>query len=45
MNRILFRIFVSSTYIDLINYRKAAENAINDKGQKYEGMEYMGAMA
>ena len=43
MNRILFRVFVSSTYIDLIDYRKASENAINDKGQKYEGMEYMGA--
>ncbi len=40
----LFRIFVSSTYIDLIEYRKAAEKAINDQRQKYEGMEYMGAM-
>jgi formylglycine-generating enzyme required for sulfatase activity len=44
MNKPLFRIFVSSTYIDLIDYRHAAEKAINDLGQKYEGMEYMGAM-
>jgi formylglycine-generating enzyme required for sulfatase activity len=44
MNKPLFRIFVSSTYIDLIDYRRAAEKAINDLGQKYEGMEYMGAM-
>lgn len=43
MNNSLFRIFVSSTYIDLIDYRKAAEKAINDLGQKYEGMEYLGA--
>jgi formylglycine-generating enzyme required for sulfatase activity len=43
MNKPLFRIFVSSTYIDLIEYRKAAEKAINNLGQKYEGMEYMGA--
>jgi hypothetical protein len=43
MNKPLFRIFVSSTYIDLIDYRRAAEKAINDLGQKYEGMEYMGA--
>lgn len=34
----LFRVFVSSTYIDLIDYRKAAEKAINDLGQKFEGM-------
>jgi len=40
----LFRIFVSSTYIDLVDYRKAAEKAINDQRQIYEGMEYMGAM-
>jgi len=39
----LFRVFVSSTFIDLIDYRKAAEKAINDLGQKYEGMEYVGA--
>ena len=45
MNKPLFRIFVSSTYVDLIEYRKAAEKAINDQRQKYEGMEYMGAMA
>jgi formylglycine-generating enzyme required for sulfatase activity len=44
MNNPIFRIFVSSTFIDLINYRKAVEKAINDLGQKYEGMEYMGAM-
>ena len=42
MNNPLFRIFVSSTYLDLIDYRRAAEKAINDLGQKYEGMEYMG---
>jgi len=40
---LLFRVFVSSTYVDLIDYRKAAEKAINDQGQKYEGMEYVGA--
>ncbi|MBN1998809.1 SUMF1/EgtB/PvdO family nonheme iron enzyme [candidate division KSB1 bacterium] len=40
----LFRVFVSSTYEDLKEYRKAAEKAINDLRQKYEGMEYMGAM-
>ncbi len=39
----LFRVFVSSTYIDLVEHRKAAEKAINDQRQKYEGMEYMGA--
>ena len=44
MNKSLFRIFVSSTYEDLIPYRNAAEQAINDLGQKYDGMEYMGAM-
>jgi formylglycine-generating enzyme required for sulfatase activity len=44
MNKSLFKIFVSSTYIDLIEYRKAAEKAINDMRQKFEGMEYMGAM-
>ena len=43
MKNELFRIFVSSTYIDLIDYRKAAEKAINDQRQKYEGMEYLGA--
>lgn len=45
MNKPLFRIFVSSTYVDLIDYRQAAEKAINDQGQKYDGMDYMGAMA
>ncbi|HEX9971413.1 MAG TPA: DUF4062 domain-containing protein, partial [bacterium] len=44
MEKPLCRIFVSSTYIDLVDYRKTAELAINDLGQKYEGMEYMGAM-
>ena len=44
MSKPLFRIFVSSTYIDLIDYRKAAEKAINEQGQKYEGMEYIGAL-
>ena len=39
MSKSLFRIFVSSTYIDLIDYRMAAEKAINDLGQKYDGME------
>ncbi|MCG3155646.1 MAG: Hercynine oxygenase [bacterium] len=39
----LFRIFVSSTYIDLVEYRQAAEQAINDLRQKFEGMEYLGA--
>lgn len=42
MSEAIFRIFVSSTYIDLAGYRKAVEEAINDLGQKYEGMEYMG---
>ena len=44
MKKTLFRIFVSSTYIDLIEYRESAEKAINDQGQKYDGMEYMGAI-
>ena len=44
MNKPLFRIFVSSTYVDLIDYRQAAEKAINDLKQNYVGMEYMGAM-
>ena len=34
MKEPLFRVFVSSTYIDLIEYRKAAEKAINDQRQK-----------
>ena len=45
MSKPLFHIFVSSTYVDLVEYRQAAEKAINDQGQKYEGMEYLGAMA
>jgi hypothetical protein len=44
MKNPLFRIFVSSTYIDLIDYRKAAEKAINDLKQKYVGMEHIGAL-
>ena len=43
-NQKLFRVFVNSTYIDLIDYRKAAEKAINDQRQKYEGMECLSAM-
>jgi dienelactone hydrolase len=45
MTQPVLRIFVSSTYLDLIPYRQAAEKAINDLGEKYEGMEYMGALA
>jgi hypothetical protein len=41
-NTSIIRVFVSSTYNDLIDYRKAAERAVNMLGQKYEGMEYMG---
>ncbi|KAA3659590.1 MAG: DUF4062 domain-containing protein, partial [Calditrichaeota bacterium] len=44
MPKSIFRVFVSSTYIDLIDYRKAAEKAINDQKQKYIGMEYMGTL-
>lgn len=44
MKKPLFRVFVSSTYLDLVEYRKAAEKAINDQRQKYEGMEYMGTL-
>lgn len=44
MSKPIVRVFVSSTYIDLIEYRKVAEKAINDQRQKFEGMEYMGAM-
>lgn len=44
MSKPIFRVFVSSTYIDLIDYRKAAEKAINDQKQKYVGMDHMGAM-
>ncbi len=45
MPKPFFRIFVSSTYNDLIPYRQAAEKAINDQGQKYDGMEYLGSVA
>jgi len=37
------KIFVSSTYTDLIEYRKAAERAINLLDQQFRGMEYFGA--
>jgi formylglycine-generating enzyme required for sulfatase activity len=40
----VFNIFVSSTYIDLIEYRQAAREAVDDLRQKFEGMELMGAM-
>lgn len=39
MKKPLFRVFVSSTYFDLIDYRKAAEQAINDLNQKYDGFQ------
>lgn len=44
MPKPIFRIFVSSTYVDLIPYRQAAEQAINDLSQKFIGMEYLGAV-
>lgn len=44
MPKPIFRIFVSSTYKDLIPYRQAAEQAINELGQKFIGMEYLGAL-
>jgi hypothetical protein len=37
------KIFVSSTYTDLVDYRKAAERAINLLDQQFKGMEYFGA--
>ncbi|MCI0475095.1 MAG: DUF4062 domain-containing protein, partial [Anaerolineales bacterium] len=37
------KIFVSSTYTDIIDYRKAAERAINLLDQQFKGMEYFGA--
>jgi tetratricopeptide (TPR) repeat protein len=37
------KIFVSSTYTDLIDHRKAAERAINLLDQQFKGMEYFGA--
>jgi len=37
------KIFVSSTYIDLIEYRKAVERAVNLLDQQFKGMEYFGA--
>ncbi|MBN2090984.1 SUMF1/EgtB/PvdO family nonheme iron enzyme [candidate division KSB1 bacterium] len=40
----IFRIFVSSTYLDLKDHRKAIEAAINDLDQKFVGMEYLGAL-
>jgi hypothetical protein len=41
--RWLVKIFVSSTYTDLIDHRKAAERAINLLDQQFKGMEYFGA--
>ncbi|TAK55332.1 MAG: DUF4062 domain-containing protein, partial [Bacteroidetes bacterium] len=37
------KIFVSSTYIDLVEYRRAVEKAINLLGQQFKGMEYFGS--
>jgi hypothetical protein len=37
------KIFVSSMYTDLIEYRKAAERAINLLDQQFKGKEYFGA--
>lgn len=37
------KIFVSSTYIDLIEYRKAVENAINKLGEQHVMMENFGS--
>ncbi|MGA2139698.1 MAG: DUF4062 domain-containing protein [Verrucomicrobiia bacterium] len=37
------KVFVSSTYIDLIEHRKAVERAINLLGEQFRGMEYFGA--
>ncbi len=40
----MFKIFVSSTYLDLKDHRKAVEEAINERGHKFLGMEYLGAL-
>jgi hypothetical protein len=37
------KIFVSSTYTDLVEYRKAVERAINLLDQQFKGMGYFGA--
>ncbi len=39
------KIFVSSTYIDLVAYRNAVERAINLLEQQFVGMEYFGALS
>lgn len=39
------KVFVSSTYIDLVEYRKAVERAINLLEQQFVGMEYFGALS
>lgn len=39
------KIFVSSTYVDLVEYRKAVERAINLLEQQFVGMEYFGALS
>jgi hypothetical protein len=40
---LVMKIFVSSMYTDLIEYRKAAERAINLLDQQFKGKEYFGA--
>ena len=37
------KVFLSSTYIDLIEYRKAAKEALERLGQQVGGMEIFGA--
>jgi len=37
------KVFLSSTYIDLIEYRKAAHNALERLGQEVGRMEIFGA--
>jgi hypothetical protein len=39
-----FSNFFSSTYIDLKEHRKAAEQAVNDLQKKFVGMEYLSAL-
>ncbi|MBI4672535.1 MAG: DUF4062 domain-containing protein, partial [Chloroflexi bacterium] len=39
------KIFVSSTYIDLVEYRKAVERALNLLEQQFVGMEYFGSLS
>ncbi len=38
-----FKVFVSSTYNDLIDYRTAARDVILQLKQTYQGMEFFGA--